>query len=82
MISEHHTDYDLRNQRKIWRTPQSVATIGDKIVETLSSSGVTSENKTIHTPPLPFPVGVFSTRSSNSGTTLHGGGGGGKAFFT
>lgn len=28
--------------------------IGEKIVETLSSNGVASKNKTIHTPPL-FP---------------------------
>ena len=37
------------------------STIGDKIVETLYSNGVTSENKRIHTPPLspPFKVGVF-----------------------
>ena len=54
MISEHHIDYDLRNQRKIRRTPRSVATIGDKIVEILSSNGVTSKNKIIHTPP-PIP---------------------------
>ena len=35
--------------------------IGDKIVETLYSNRVTSENKIIHTPPLspPFKVGVF-----------------------
>ena len=38
-----------------------IATIGDKIVETLYSKGVTSENKRIRTPPLPppFKVGVF-----------------------
>ena len=37
------------------------ATIGDKIVETLYSNRVTSENKRIHTPPpfRPFKVGVF-----------------------
>jgi len=37
------------------------STIGDKIVETLYSNGVTSENKRIHTTPLspPFKVGVF-----------------------
>jgi len=36
-------------------------TIADKIVETLYSNRVTSENKRIHTPPLPppFKVGVF-----------------------
>ena len=36
-------------------------TIGDKIVETLYLSRVTSENKRIRTPPLspPFKVGVF-----------------------
>ena len=57
-----------------------VARIGDKI-------GVTSENKTIHTPSLspPFNVGVFCcflTGSSNSDTTLYGGDGGGKALFS
>ena len=38
-----------------------VATIGDKIVETLFLNRVISENKRIHTPPLspPFKVGVF-----------------------
>ena len=37
------------------------ATIGDKIVETLYSNRVTSENKRIHTPQQsrPFIVGVF-----------------------
>ena len=37
------------------------STIGDKIVETLYSNRVTSENKRIHTPALspPFKVGVF-----------------------
>ena len=36
-------------------------TIGDKIVETMYSKRVTSENKTIYTPPLspPFKAGVF-----------------------
>ena len=36
-------------------------TIGDKIVETLYSNRVTSENKEINTPPLSLPVkvGVF-----------------------
>ena len=39
----------------------TIATIGDKIVETLYLNRVTSENKRIHTPPLspPFKVGVF-----------------------
>jgi len=37
------------------------ATIGNKIVEKLSSNGVTSESKTIHTPlpSPPFKVGVL-----------------------
>ena len=50
---------------------------GDKIVETLCSKRVTSENKRIHTPlpPLHSKLGclLFSIGSSNSGTTLHGG---------
>ena len=59
------------------------ATIGDKIVETLYSNRVTSENKVIY-PPSPSPPfkvgeGLFPIGSSNSGTTLHGGDGGGKA---
>ena len=39
----------------------NVPTIGDKIVETLCSNRMTSENKRIWTPPLspPFKVGVF-----------------------
>ena len=42
-------------------TPALQFTIGDKIVATLSSNGITSENKTIRTPPpsRPFKVGVF-----------------------
>ena len=37
------------------------ATVGDKIIETLYSNRVTSENKRIHTrsPSPPFKVGVF-----------------------
>ena len=62
------------------------ATTGDKIIDTLSANGVTSENKTIHTPlhPLHSKLGclVFPTDSSNSDTTLHGGGRGGKALFS
>ena len=44
----------------IWRN-RSVSTIGDKIVETLYLTRVTSENKRIRTSPLSFPfkVGVF-----------------------
>ena len=39
----------------------AIQAIGNKIVETLYSNRVTSENKGIHTPPLspPFKVGVF-----------------------
>ena len=47
-------------QKKV--RPQTCrATIADKIVETLYSNRVTSENKRTHTPPLspPFKVGVF-----------------------
>ena len=42
-------------------TTFAIQTIGDKIVETLYSTRVTSENKRIHNPPLtpPFKVGVF-----------------------
>ena len=42
-------------------TPALQFTIGDKIVETLSSNGITSKNKTIRTPPpsRPLKVGVF-----------------------
>ena len=62
------------------------ASIGDEIVETLSSNAVILENKTIHTPPPspPFKIGVLlcSTASSNcSSTTLHGGVGDGKLYF-
>ena len=53
--------------------------LGDKFVDTLSSKGVTLENKTIHTRPLSptFKVeesGVVSyRRSSYSSTPLNGG---------
>ena len=42
-------------------TTFAIQTIGDKIVETLYSNRVTSENKRIHTPPLtpPFKFAVF-----------------------
>ena len=58
-----------------------IATIGDKIVETLYSNRVTSETQ--ESTPLPCPLHsklgcfLFSKGSSNSGTTLHGGDGGG-----
>ena len=57
-----------------------LATISNKIVETLYSNGVTSENKAIHT--SLFKVWVFLEVSSNSGTALHGGDRGGKAIFS
>ena len=58
--------------------------IGEKIVETLSSNGVTSENKTIYTSRLlhsKLGYLLFSTGCSNSDITLHGGSGGEKALF-
>ena len=61
------------------------STIGDKIVETLNSNIVTSENKRIHTPPpLHSKLGclLFSIGPSNSSTTFHGGDGGEKALFS
>ena len=64
------------------------ATIAGKIFQMLSSNGVTSENKTIHTPPLPHPLCsklgcfLFAAGSLNSGTTSRGGGGVGKALFS
>ena len=65
---------------------QHWTTIGNKIVETLSSNRVIWGNKTIDLhPPLspPFEVRVllFSTGSLNWGTTLHEGDGGGKVLF-
>ena len=58
-------------------------TIGDKLVETLYSNRVTSENNRNYTPPLHSKLGwlLFFTGSSNSGTTLHGGDGEGKALL-
>ena len=58
-------------------------TIGDKLVETLYSNRVTSENKINYTPPLHSKLEclLFSTGSSNSGTTLQGGDGEGKALL-
>ena len=62
---------------------QQASTIADKIVETLYSNRVTSENKRIHTPALHSKLGclLFSKGSSNSGTTLYGGDGGGESYF-
>ena len=59
-------------------------TIGDKLVETLYSNRVTSQNKRNYSPPLHSKLGrlLFSTGSSNSGTTLHGGNGVGKLYCT
>ena len=56
-------------------------TIGDKLVETLYSNRVTSHKK--ETTPLHSKLGclLFSTGSSNSGTTLHGGDGEEKALL-
>ena len=58
-------------------------TIGDKLVETLYSNRVTSENKINYTPPLHSKLGrlLFSTGNFNSGTTLHGGDWEGKALL-
>ena len=65
---------------------QQASTIADKIVQTLYSNRVTSENKRIHTPALHSKLGcfLFSKGSSNSGTTLYegDGGAGGKSFFS
>ena len=59
-------------------------TIGDKLVETLYSNRVTSENKINYTPPLHSKLEclLFSIGSLKSGTTLLGRDGGGKAFFS
>ena len=61
----------------------------DKIVETLYSNRVTTDNKRIHTrSPLPTLLRsklwclLFSRGSSNSGTTLHEVDGGVKALFS
>ena len=66
-------------------TQAIIATIGDKIVDTLYSNRVTSENKRIKTHPRPLHSNLgcllFSIGCSNSGTTLHGGGKGGKAIY-
>ena len=56
--------------------------MGDKFVDTLSSKGVTLENKTIHTRPL-SPTFKVEHSSSNSSIPLNGGeegGGGGQAI--
>ena len=62
-----------------------IATIGHKIVETLYSNRVTSENKRIHTPPMSLHSKLecllFSIGRLNSGTTLHRGDGEEKLYF-
>lgn len=67
-----------------------ISAIGNKITETLSSSGVHYVYvwKIKRSTPLPsllhwkFGCLLFSTRSLNSSTTLHGGVGRGKALFS
>ena len=53
----------------------NLLTVGDKIVKTLYSNRITSENKRIRTPPVPLhsKLGclLFSLGSSNIGRTLH-----------
>ena len=65
---------------------QNTPTLQFTIGEALSSNGITSENKTncILPHPVHWSLGcfLFSTGSSNSGTTLHGGGRGGKDLFS
>ena len=63
---------------------RGVATIHDKVVETLSSNGVTSKDKTIHisSPSHPFKVEVFAVSYEGTSTAVQhckerGGGGGG-----
>ena len=64
------------------------STIGDKIVQTLYSNRVTSDEITKESTPLPPPFHsklgclLFSIGSSNSGTTLLVEDGGGKALFS
>ena len=62
-----------------------MTTTRDKIIEKVSLNGVTSENKTIHSPPPPLHSKLacllFSSGSLGSSTTLHGDDGGGKALF-
>ena len=53
--------------------------IGDKVVDSLSSNWVTSDNKTIHTLPLPS-IQIWGG-SKDSGTKLHEVGGRGEASF-
>ena len=60
------SEKSLSRGRLIWIFSETAqfhfeTTIGDKIVETLYLTRVTSENKRICTPPLspPFKVGVF-----------------------
>lgn len=61
---------------------RGVATIHDKIVETLSSNGVTLKNKTIHifSPSHPFKVEVIAVSYEGTSTAVQhckeGGGGG------
>ena len=65
--------------------PLTEPAVGEIIVETLSSNGGTSENKTIYTPRLlhsKLEYLLFSIGSSNSGITLHGESGGEKALFS
>ena len=85
MISEHHIDYDLRNQRKIWKTARSVAPIGDKNCWDIALKwGNFGEQ---NTPPLPsIPSwGVYCFLQEAQTSAQHyiegvgGGGGGGGA---
>ena len=64
-----------------------IPAIGDKIVETLYLNRVTSENKRIHTPPIPCHLHsklgclLFSIGGLKSGTTAHGGAQEEKLYF-
>ena len=74
---EPEFSFSLQIRKKETKELLNQPSIGDKIVETLSSTEVNLENKTIHNPPLHSKLRslmFFFTGSSNSSTTVHLGG--------
>ena len=74
---EPELPFSLQIRKKETKELLNQPSIGDKLVETLSSTEVNLENKTIHNPPLHSKLQslmFFFNGSLNSSTTVHRGG--------